>query len=135
VKIGFTGSQHGLTSPQRAELKVLLDRLKPELVVHGACIGADDWFDQLAAKLRIPRLVFPGNVPAKRVHDDELIHRSATVEIRAPKPMLNRNKDIVRNSDLLIACPRQAHEVIRSGTWATVRFALHTNVEVYMVWP
>jgi hypothetical protein len=41
----------------------------------------------------------------------------------AEKPYLDRNKDIVLASNLLIATPLEFEEQIRSGTWSTVRFA------------
>jgi len=42
-------------------------------------------------------------------------------QIPAPKPYLTRNKDIVRDTEMLVAAPADETEVIRSGTWSTVR--------------
>jgi hypothetical protein len=39
-----------------------------------------------------------------------------------PKPYLERNHDIVDETTILIACPN-GEERMRSGTWATVRYA------------
>lgn len=40
------------------------------------------------------------------------------------KSYLNRNKDIIDQSDFLIACPQdKEQEVLRSGTWSTIRNA------------
>ena len=135
VTISFTGSHAGLTSVQRKELERLLATLKPTLIVHGACVGADDICDQIAVKLGIPRLIFPGNVAAERIHDDELKYRSPQVTIRAPKAAATRNRDIARNGDMMIACPRPACEIPRSGAWTTVRYARAEGKRVHLVWP
>jgi hypothetical protein len=44
-------------------------------------------------------------------------------DVRAPKPYLDRNKEIVRETALLVAAPAEAVEQLRSGTWSTVRYA------------
>lgn len=136
VKIGFTGSQRGLTSKQNEDLFALLKRLNPELGVHGACIGADDLFDQLCAKLGISRAIFPSTNLSKRVPDAELISRSGSVcTIYPAKPGLERNADIVNLGAALIACPRQSFEIVRSGTWATVRLARRLGKPIHLLLP
>ena len=51
--------------------------------------------------------------------------------VAPPKPPLDRNRDIVTfGRDLLIAAPLQDFEVLRSGTWATVRFAKSKKINV-----
>ena len=42
-------------------------------------------------------------------------------EIRTPKPYLERNQDIADETGILLACPSGFKEVLRSGTWATIR--------------
>jgi hypothetical protein len=44
-------------------------------------------------------------------------------EIREPFPYLVRDHHIVDEVDLLVAVPKSAVEVVRSGTWATARYA------------
>lgn len=48
------------------------------------------------------------------------------------KPYLERNNDIVKNSDVLVACPASKTEVLRSGTWATIRKARKAKIEVFI---
>jgi hypothetical protein len=51
------------------------------------------------------------------------------------KPPLERNEDIVDfGRDLLIAAPLQMVEVVRSGTWHTVRYARKKKVTVEILW-
>jgi hypothetical protein len=47
----------------------------------------------------------------------------AAADVRGPKPYLNRNRHIVRETALLIAVPNELTEQPRSGTWSTVRYA------------
>jgi hypothetical protein len=55
--------------------------------------------------------------------------------MQEPKPYLVRNREIVEGVDLLIACPKEPVEVLRSGTWATVRIARRLGVPVVLIWP
>ena len=56
-------------------------------------------------------------------------------DIRTPRPYLSRNKDIVRETDMLIATPAEAEEQRRSGTWSTIRFARKLGKPVFVIWP
>ncbi len=56
-------------------------------------------------------------------------------DIRAPKRYLTRNKDIVRETDILIAAPAEIEEQIRSGTWSTVRYARKLGKPVFVILP
>jgi hypothetical protein len=50
-------------------------------------------------------------------------------------PFLKRNKNIVDYTDLLVACPNGFEEVIRSGTWATWRYAVKQEKLWIIIWP
>ena len=51
-----------------------------------------------------------------------------------PKPYLKRNEDIVNKCDVLIACPIDKNkEILRSGTWATIRKARKLNKTIYLL--
>ena len=39
------------------------------------------------------------------------------------------------NSDILIATPKEKEEQLRSGTWATIRYAKKTKKIVFLVYP
>jgi len=42
---------------------------------------------------------------------------------------------MVSLSTLVLAAPESVEEVLRSGTWATVRYARKNNTEVYLIPP
>lgn len=127
MNIGFTGSGHRDPSTlQKEKLREVLERRPRAVLVHGGCIHADDFADALAAKLGIDRVVFPAsNVkPYQRISETVLRSRNGSkVTIMPARPALDRNRDIVNFSDLLLALPGQKTEMLRSGVWATVRFA------------
>lgn len=50
------------------------------------------------------------------------------------KPYLKRNIDIVDNTDILIGCP-SGEEIVRSGTWHTIRYAKKQNKKIMMIRP
>jgi hypothetical protein len=51
------------------------------------------------------------------------------------KNYLRRNHDIVDCCDILIAMPCENKEVLRSGVWATIRYAKKTGKIVFIIYP
>lgn len=117
IRIGFTGTQNGLTDEQETVLRGVLEAYEHEAVEfhHGDCIGADARAHELADDLSFDVVIHPPDVDAKRA----FCHSPDT---REPKPYLVRNHDIVDETTTLVACPNGT-ERVRSGTWATVRYA------------
>jgi hypothetical protein len=120
MKIGFTGTREGLTNPQKRTLASLLSYYaseNAERFVHGACVGADGQACKIAKSHAYTTVARPSNIPNMQTAEVSDINLH-------PRSPLERNRDIVLNSDMLIACPREDKEVMRSGTWATIRFAV-----------
>jgi hypothetical protein len=46
MTLGFTGTQRGMTAHQQERVRALLRAYKPDLFIHGGCVGADDQADQ-----------------------------------------------------------------------------------------
>lgn len=134
--VGFTGTQRGLTSYQRNELASALASLKavaattntPAQFHHGDCIGADYEAHYLARKLGWHIVVHPPENTKKEAW-------CIADERRPSFPYLVRNHNIVRATDILIACPRTGTEEQRSGTWATVRYARKIGRPVFILEP
>ncbi len=138
--LGFTGSQNGLTPAQDSALMSLIVALKPTSLHQGCCVGADHQvtaFFAFYVRLREkggdrPRIIgYPSNIVAKT----SLPAITLCDEVRPAKPPLERNRDIVNDSRKLIACPRLASEELRSGTWATIRFARKLKRHIYLLLP
>lgn len=56
-------------------------------------------------------------------------------EVRGAKPYLQRNKDIVDETDVLIATPKGNEEELRSGVWATIRYARKQKKKIVIIFP
>ena len=128
MSIGFTGTRKGMTDAQKDAVRQLIaDLLEGRCVVgnkavHGCCVGADADFVKIAASMNYFNL----EIVAHRSDIPSMIDPEAfslSDILVAPKPPLVRNQNIVEESSVMIACPETAEEVVRSGTWATVRFA------------
>jgi hypothetical protein len=131
--VGFTGTRKGMTNEQRVSVALLIIKLHPSTIHHGCCIGADEQFDKLCKS-------YIGNVSIIRVgHPSDIIKYTmdiSDIEHLMPiKPPLERNKNIVLLSNVLIACPDGFEEKIRSGTWSTVRYAKKQNKKIHIVFP
>lgn len=126
--VGFTGTQVGMTEPQWRVVTTLITHFAPKEVHHGSCIGADTHFQSIVEENReIEVHIHPGTTGKKRSWiDADVIH-----DIR-PYPL--RNRDIVDAVEVLIATP-SGEEVVRSGTWSTVRRAREKGIPIYIVRP
>ncbi len=132
MKIGITGSQTGTTIEQITSLETFLAREKEILEVHhGDCIGADDEVSTLIKQVfpAVKIIIHPPIDPSKRA-----FQKNYSV-IHLELPYLGRNRVIVRCCDTLLAFPNTEREILRSGTWATVRFARSLKKEVIVFYP
>lgn len=82
---------------------------------HGDCIGADNFAHSAARLLGMRVVIHPPKKPDARAWNKG-------DEMREEKDYLERNKDIVNETDLLIGLP-DGPEQLRSGTWSTLRHA------------
>jgi hypothetical protein len=128
VRIGFTGTQRGMTERQRQALSCALDELHATAFHHGDCIGADAQAHDIAAIMGCEIVIHPPALDAKRAW-------KRSEQMRKPRSYLSRSKDIVRDTDMLIAAPAEATEQLRTGTWSTVRFARKIGRTVWVILP
>lgn len=125
MKIGFTGTQRGMTGHQLLSVDWWLGYFNQfgdiTEIHHGGCIGADQEFHSMCLGLGLP---VPIVHPASDVDDSKRAYLAGKiVQFIVAKPALKRNHDIVDSVDILIATPAQNNEILRSGTWATIRYA------------
>lgn len=132
MKVGFTGTRQRLTSDQYTALFKWIAKTPMDEFHHGGCLGADatavDIVDRKWGKCVIH--MYPCHL---RGMTSENASRLSQVT-HDVKPPLDRNRDIVNASDVLLACP-DGPERVRSGTWSTVRFARKLNRHIVIVWP
>lgn len=131
MKLGFTGTRHSLTNSQHAAIQRLLPTLRPDEAHHGDCVGADEAFHRICRTLAIPVVIHPPKEPKLRAWCDSTLMRPAA-------PYLSRNRQIVKDTQALIAAPKETAEpepAQGQGTWSTVRYARRSGTPVYLIWP
>lgn len=114
--VGFTGTRRGMTAQQKLLVRDGLRILEPEHVVHGDCIGADADFHAICQELNIDIHIRLSILPTRA-------YCSGAKKIHDAKPPIDRNHDIVDEADVMLATPDTEQEKLRSGTWATIRYA------------
>lgn len=137
--LAFTGTLKGTTKFQWQTLDDLLrSQESGTAVCHGVAIGADYEFHQLCRGYAMPICGFPGNIANKRAD----IPAQEFAILFPEKYPLVRNRDMVDYSKLysnqygfLIVCPKGEHEELRSGTWAAVRYARASAMNIAYIWP
>lgn len=127
LRVGFTGTQRGMTRSQRFLIYNLLTSHYGEFH-HGDCIGSDAQAHDLAAEVGFQVIIHPPENPAKRAW-------KKSRQILPPRPYLDRNHDIVDSSAILLATPGEMHQEQRSGTWATIRYARKSNKKTIILFP
>jgi hypothetical protein len=128
VHVGFSGTRRGMTSEQSRALRRSLASFEDAVLHHGDAVGADAEAHEQAVVLGWSVIIHPPINAAWRA-------RKVASEERAPKPYLVRNRDIVDETELLIAAPAEAVEHLRSGTWSTVRYARRLGRPISIIKP
>lgn len=122
MKIGFTGTQIGMSQHQKEQFVLKLMDLDITEFHHGDCIGADAEAHDIVREF-FPEVIIVGHLPqsnGKRAF-------KKCDNYRDPLPYLVRDRIIVDETDILIGCPKTDDEVLRSGTWATIRYSRKLN--------
>jgi hypothetical protein len=136
IHIGFTGTRDGLTRYQRVRLDEALEdyigraeEIDQQVVFHhGDCLGADAQAHGVAMRANISVIIHPPD-------DTKLRAFCAGATWVCPEaPYLNRNKDIVDSTSILVATPK-GPETTRSGTWSTIRYAMKKGKEIIIIPP
>jgi hypothetical protein len=124
LTVGVTGTQRGMTKDQAHQLRKILTKVYDLYspygsvwLAHGDCIGVDAEAHMIAKSIGYKVRVHPPSNVKKRAYvtDADYMERPQIYSIR--------NHDIVRTCDYLIVVPYQDRELVRSGTWATCRYA------------
>lgn len=128
LKLGFTGTSSDVTEPQRSELTKTFIQLLPFELHHGDCENADQLAHMTARRLGVRVVLHPPKIFGKRAFCDY-------DERRPSQPYLERNHNIVLETEALVALPRTLSEELRSGTWATVRYARKLRRPIHIIYP
>lgn len=129
IKVGFTGTRRGMTPQQLACFRTILPGITEQRQFHmGLCKGADVEAAEIARQEGY-RII--GHPPT----DTKWMVLFQCDEVRAAEPYLDRNRRIVEETEVLLATPKEPMEALRSGTWATVRYARKLKRNILIILP
>lgn len=129
VAVGFTGTRERLTSRQDSTLIAWFILRERGVFHHGDCVGADAAAHAAALYHGWRIEAHPGLGPINL-----RAFCTGYSRLHPAKPNLERNADIVNAATELLACPN-GPEVVRSGTWSTVRKARSRGLTITIIWP
>lgn len=131
TRLGFTGTRKGMTQPQIEALRNTVKAFDIKEWHHGDCLGAD-----AQSHLEIQKLFTDARII---IHPPDKNGMRAFClgahQILDAMPYIARNREIVENTDVMVAAPGEMEEQQRSGTWSTVRYALRNGRFVLIVYP
>lgn len=132
VEVGFTGTRNGMTFEQRKAFRALMRDSIVSKFCHGDCIGADEDAHRLLLKYEIVDwkqiYIYPCDIRSMRAW-------CKSPNIAEPAKPLARNRVIVQNVNVMVATPSSMKEELRSGTWATIRYAKSIDTPVILILP
>lgn len=147
MKFGITGTRK--IPNVAAEEIICKELLSHDWEADEFTSGAAHGVDSLAAKfvyLILPRgvvnrVVIPygdHNTQCSTLWASEVIIPSAYIQenhydYNSSKAYRQRNKEILKHSDKLLAFPKSSKEEQRSGTWMTIRMAIKQNIPVKVI--
>jgi len=123
VIVGFTGTRSGMTPQQKSLVREALRGA--DEAHHGDCIGADEQFHELARREGVDVVIHPPSDAKQRAWCQ------GAIRVEQAKPYLDRNKDIVQASTVLVGTPKELYEPQPGrgqGTWSTIRYARNRSV-------
>ena len=143
MKIGFTGTRIGMTEVQSGLISQILNShfnsglalaaadvhrdIRQEFI-FGDCIGADEQAARMAKSIGYQLIARPSTLEKQRAY--VLVDYAYP-----PEHPLERNRKIVYDCELLLACPATYEEILRSGTWSTIRCAKRVHRQLIIIFP
>lgn len=127
--MGVTSSCLGLTKLQEQWIANFLNENTAYVLHHGDCVGGDDEVAHLFAEYGTYIIAHPGNSMTHRAYS------TANDLILPSMDNLRRNRVIVTHSEFMLALPGTAFEIMRSGTWHTIRYAKNQKVPLVVIKP
>jgi len=117
-----------MTDAQRERLERHVLKEPPAEFHHGDCVGADKQAHYIVSNWNIRTIGHPPSSFSLRAWCE-------CDERREFKDYHARDRDIVDETDYLIAAPKSAAEEQRSGTWYTIRYARLKGKPVFIILP
>lgn len=128
--LGITGTRNGMSDKQKLVVKLIAGFLLPDEAHHGDCVGADSEFHDIIRE--VCNAIIVVHPPINKSH----VANKMGDFTMPDKEYMKRNKDIVNESDIMLATPFEFEERGRgSGTWAAIRYTRKVHKPLVIVWP
>jgi hypothetical protein len=131
MKLGITGTRTGMSDAQRKEFNDLLVFLKPDALIDGCCVGVDEECFLLARNFKIKTIGRPGYSALTQENINEFRSIYQRDVMHMAKTHFSRNKDIVDESDIMIAIPYELGG--KGGTNYTIAYAIKMKKPLYII--
>lgn len=129
--LGMTGTRNKLSYEQFVWLHMVVSECGQ--LHHGACVNADEDAHDAAVESGAVIVVHPPTDERLMMPKWKWTQRD-NIYVMQAKPYLDRNRDIVNDTDRMIALP-DGPERPKGGTWYTVRYALQVGKGVTICYP
>lgn len=133
MRVVYTGPREGMTGRQWLAVNNFIKHWDVTEARHGDCLGGDAQFHDIVASVHptIDIFIHPPLNPTFRAYKRGIILPA--------RDYLVRNHDMVNKCcdefDVVVATPSTASERLRSGTWATIRYARKQLRSLLLVLP
>lgn len=128
--LGITGTRNGMRPKQQQMVRSIVGFLLPDEAHHGDCVGADAEFHDIVRE--ITQAVIVVHPPLNKSH---VACKEGDFTL-PDREYMRRNKDIIAESDLMLATPFEYEERGRgSGTWAAIRHTRKVHKPLIIIWP
>lgn len=128
---GYTGTQQGMNKRQKRIFAEKIVQMAPTEFHHGDCIGGDEEAHYIVQEA-LPKCRIIIHPP---IYESKRAFCKGAHQILPAKDYLDRNHDIVNASTKMFVTPYEDEEQLRSGTWATYRFARKTSKPFELILP
>ena len=128
MKVGITGTREGANEFQLSELRAVLAGLKGSEFHHGDCEGVDVQAAAIAKELGYKIICHP---PLSKYRQGFF----GGDEMREPLGYLERDRNIVDETEVLLVVPLQNEWQPKGGTWFTHDYAVRKGKPVNIIYP
>lgn len=118
MKVGFTGTREGMSLHQKEQFVIKMAELHPTEFHHGDCVGADAEAHDIVREF-FPNVVIHVYPP---LSSKQQAFKAGDITYNRA-PYLDRDKSIVDSVEHMFGAPKSNIELLRSGTWTTIRYA------------
>lgn len=124
IIIGFIGTYCSMSENQIYNVYEYLKGINNFEAIHRGYFISDEQFHVIAKCFTSEIYIYPGH-SVRNKHDMSLRAFCKEGHIFPSQPHLKRNRTIVENCDILLACPYSNIE--KGGTWYTINYAKKIN--------